>query len=104
MADSAGTKLPMWDMITIIVVCLMKVDLPPIFGPVINSNFLFSCKLMELGMKVSICVSTIGWRPFLICSSVLSLNLGGKDLREGIISRVLIIHLFLPNLRLFFST
>ena len=63
----AGTKLPMWASITIRAVWRMKVDLPPMFGPVITARRRSSRRTQSLGVnrwpvRSSAC-STTGCRP-----------------------------------------
>ena len=66
-------------MISIKAFCLKYVDLPDIFGPVINLNRLlsFSFNIQLLAIKLSVCVfSTDGCLPFLTINSELSLSCG----------------------------
>ena len=65
-ADSAGTKLPICAMSTSTATCLMYVDLPAMFGPVMMASWLsVQFNSVSLGTKspASRTLSTTGWRP-----------------------------------------
>ena len=68
-AFSAGTKLPICAISTIRAVCLIYVDLPAIFGPVImDTLFLWLSRYVSFAINISFSIicSTTGWRPFLM--------------------------------------
>jgi hypothetical protein len=55
----------------------MKVDLPPMFGPVISSRRRSGDSAQSLAMKRSICFSTTGWRPCSIADARRSFTSSG---------------------------
>ena len=66
-ALSAGTNEPDAAMSTMTAAWRMKVDLPPMFGPVMTSMRVLSSSRVSLGTKgASETCSTTGWRPAVI--------------------------------------
>ena len=82
-ALSAGTKLPICAISTIKAVCLIYVDLPAIFGPVImDTLFLWLSRYVSFAINISLLIifSTTGWRPFRISMRPVSLIFGRTKL------------------------
>ena len=78
-ADDAGTKEPICDISTMSAVCLIYVDLPAIFGPVMTDmRFFLSFRNVSLAINMSfgIIFSTTGCRPSLMSITPFSFILG----------------------------
>ena len=80
-ALSAGTKEPICESSTIKDISLRYVDLPAIFGPVINENLDLVVE-NEFGTYLSVLASTTGCLPSFIVNSPLSIIIGLTQLHS----------------------
>ena len=85
-AASAGTKLPMCASSTINAVCRMKVDLPPMLGPVMIIILCCGLSSASLATNGSLSMfSTTGCRPPVIFTMAFSFKIGRQ--RESVSDR-----------------